>query len=62
VETHETDKKASLMLAILARGQAEADAGKGIPMGPAFARLEKRLEGGKVSHIPRRALRSAGPG
>ena len=49
METDETDKNASLMLAILARGQAEADAGKGVPIGRAFARLEKKLEIGKVS-------------
>lgn len=43
VETYERDKKALLMLAILARGEAEAHAGKGIPMKQAFARLGKKL-------------------
>ena len=43
VESYERDKKALLMLAILARPEAEADAGKGVPMKQAFARLEKRL-------------------
>jgi hypothetical protein len=44
----EEDRKALLMLAILARGEIEAATGEGISVGRAFAQMEKKLEIGKV--------------
>ncbi len=42
-ESYESMRKALLMLKLLAQGEAEARAGKGIPNEVVFARLRERL-------------------